>query len=298
MANVDDWITRAKQQQQEADENRRLSNTRGDDISNYLQSREGYYGNNEEDYRSRADRAFQDISDRPGYSAADEAAIKGDPNAAFKYYDPNKLTSQTDQNAADLAEKTGAYQGGLTGSSEDITQHLREAAGKYGQGVTEAAGASRDRMNATLDNQLNWQGGVYNYQRGENEGAYGDLDKGLTGAIDPGKLGLSDEFKNDYRMSDAEKQNIRDVAGQGVRGQYQKMSDEAQQRAMAGGNTSPAALAAIQERLGREGAAAAGDAMSRAELQANTEAANRLQTTEGMRLGSEQDISNRETGAA
>ena len=69
-------------------------------------------------------------------------------------------------------------------------------------------------------------------------------------------------------------------------------------RAAAQGNTSPAAMAAIEEQLGREGAIQAGNAASTASLAASAEKARRAQNIEGMRLGSEQDISGRRTANA
>jgi hypothetical protein len=83
-----------------------------------------------------------------------------------------------------------------------------------------------------------------------------------------------------------------------VRGQYQKMSDEVERRAAAQGNSSPAAIAAIKQQMARQGAIDAGDAMSSAELNVNNVAAQRQKDLEGMRLGANQDLSTRQTGAA
>lgn len=302
MPKIDEYL-------QQERENRQRAIQRGDDQDGYLRNRTGYYNDAEDRYRDEGDLAYRDLSETPGYTNDESMGIRGNPGAGFGYYNPDELKRNVDENRVDLDRTVGDYGsglkdaagsvgGGVRKAAGDLGSGLKTAAGDYGKSLGDAAGRAKSTLSAPGDEELGYQGGVYNYLRGENEGGYGDLDKGLNGAIDPAKLGVSSQFASDYKLSPDQAENIRDVAGNTVRGQYQKMSDEAENRAAAQGNTSPAALAAIKDKLAREGAISAGDAMSSAELGINREAANRNQTLEGMRLGTEQDISSRETGAA
>lgn len=291
MANVDQFTNEAK-----ANRNRFIQ--QGDDENNYLGNRQNYYNTLEDDYRGQSDKSYQDLAGTPGYTDKETSAINGNPNAGFNYYDPSKLTGDVDANAAGLDKSVGDYRSGLNDAAGSASSGVRGAAGKYGQDLSGAAQAGADKLGGAASDELGYQGGVYNYLRGENEGSYKDLDKGLDQAVDPNKLGLSKDFTNNYQLTDKQGENIRDVAGNTVRGQYQKLSDEVESRAAAEGNSSPAAIAASKQQLMRQGAIDAGDAMSNAELNVNNTAAQRQQTQENMRLGTEQDISGREASAA
>tara|TARA_R110000868_G_scaffold65726_4_gene196251 strand:- start:84 stop:1349 length:1266 start_codon:yes stop_codon:yes gene_type:complete len=153
-------------------------------------------------------------------------------------------------------------------------------------------------MEAPSNDQLAWQGGVYNYLKGENEGGLDEYGNKLESATSRDRLGLSKNFATDYAFTDTDGQNMKDIAAQATAGQYRKMGDQARLRAAAQGNTSPAAMAAIEANLGAQGAAEAGDAATRAAMAANQERARRVQDIEGMRLGAERDISGRQTANA
>ncbi len=299
----------AAQKAADAEQNRQAANARGNEINDYLKNREQYYYDNEDAYRGNADRAYGDLASVPGYTWEEATGIVGNPGAGFGYYDPRKLTGLADESATGLSRSAGDITESLRGAAGRYGEGVRSAADKYGTGITDAAkaagasvtgasGANAPAIREALNNELNWQGGVYGYQRGENEAALGDLESGLASSNDRDKLALNQDFAGEYRMSPAAQQRFRDVAGQTVRAQFQNLQDDAEMRAMAGGNVSPAALAAIKERLARQGASGAADAMTRAELTASQEAAGRLKDIEGMRLGTEQDISTRGANAA
>lgn len=303
-----------------ANDNRNRALQQGDQENDYLNGRLGYYDQLEGNYRDQGDQAYSDLAQTPGYTTDQAKGIYGNPNAAFQYYNPGAISSDLDASAGGVNKATGDYSASLTdqanaagggvtdaagkfgtdvtGRANQFSGDLAGAAGKYGSGLSEAADKAQGELDAPSTDQLGWQGGVYGYQKGANDQAYGNLDTGLNQAVDPSKLGVSSDFTSKYALSPEESQNIKDVAGNTVRGQYRREQDQLKQRAFAQGNSSPAQLAALDQQLGRQGAIDAGDAMSTAELNANKEAAARRQTIENMRLGSEEDISNRLTGSA
>jgi hypothetical protein len=297
MAAIDQYLTQSR-----ADRDRAIA--RGDEIYLDQRDRSRYYNQNEEGYRQQGDEAYNQLRDTPGYTDEEARGIGGDPNAAFKYYNPDELTADMERGNADVFGAGSAYGGGvrdaagrtgtnLRGAAAGNRTDLYGAADDLGTGVRGAAQRAKGNFSAPTDDQLSWQGGVYNYMRGENEGALDEYGNALEGTTDRDKLALSQDFTNNYAMTPEEEQGIVDAASQTTAGQYRKMADQAKMRAAAQGNTSPAALAAIEQQLGREGAAEGGDAATRAKLQANTERANRLRDIEGMRLGTEQDLSTR-----
>jgi len=308
MAAITQFIDQAKQ-------NRDRFNQQGDEINQYLRDRQGYYDQNERAYQDQADLAYQDLNQTPGYNSVEAGGIYGDPNAAFRYYNPDMLSGDMQQGNADVFNSATSYgrgirqasdrtatnlggaatagSEGLRGAASRLGAGVTSAADAYGSGVTSAADQAAATLRAPTDDQTGWQNGVYGYLRGENEGALDEYGNALSSATDRDKLALSRDFAKDYGMSDAEMQGIKDVAAQSTAGQYAKMAANAKLRAAAQGNTSPAALAAIEEQLGREGASQAGDAATRAAVAASAERANRIRDIEGMRLGSEQDLATR-----
>lgn len=218
-------------------------------------------------YRGQADSAYSDLRVNPGYSASDAAAIQGNPSAGFQYYNPSELRGDASGYASDLQS---------------------------------AANRGQQYLQAAPTNQVNWQGGINKNLDTAGTEAVGGLQAGLgsavsgygdnlNSAVDPSKLTVGSQL-NGYQLSPEEAQNIRDVAAQTTQGQYGKMSQQAQLQAEAQGNTSPAALAAIQENLGRQGAIDAGNAASQAELAANQTAANRKLTATQTNLGANQTL--------
>ncbi len=224
-------------------------------------------GNIQGGYRGQADTAYGDLATNPGYSATDRLAIQGNPNAGFQYYNPSEL------------------QGDTSG---------------YAQGLNDAAQRGQQYLQAAPTNQTNWQGGINRNLEQSGTEAVGGLQSGLNTAVsgygtnldeavDPSKLTVGDQL-NGYELSPEEAQNIRNVAAQTTAGQYGKMSEQALLDANAQGNTSPAALAAIRENIGRQGAIDAGNAASTAELSANQAAANRQLSKTQTNLGANQTL--------
>jgi hypothetical protein len=313
MANIQQGL---QAQINQANENRARAQSEQDAQNNYLQGREGLYGQREEGYRNQADTAYGDLARTPGYTDAEGRAITGNPNAGFNHYNPDALAERAANNANDVSGHAGELYGNLYNAASGIKGDLGNAAknlggavtgaaGRYGEnltaaahglksGLSDAATYAQSKLQEAPGTAEGYLGGTYNYLRGQNEGALGDLGSGLHSAVDPNKLGLSEGFTNHYALTPEQAQNIKDVAGNTVRGQYQRQNDLLDQRAFAQGDSSPAQIAALKQQGMRQGSIDAGDAMSSAELQANQEAARRQQTQEGMRIGTQQDIAGRQ----
>lgn len=191
------------------------------------------YGGDAANFENESKDAYSELAAQPGYSAADTAAIQGNPNAGMQYYDPQAVN--------DVAT--------------DETSALNNATAK--QGATDS--------------------GI--------EGEYAN------------NLG-SDINQSDLTVSPAEQQNIKDVAAQTTAGQYASMQDQAKLRAAAQGNTSPAAEAAIEEQMGRQGAIDAGNAASTAEVGANAAALSANQQYTGMKTAADTNVANLESSNA
>jgi hypothetical protein len=239
MANVDPWISQAQN-------NIYGYQSTGGNLQNYLGNQANYYGNIQDAYRGQADQAYDQLAQTPGYNQQQSAAIMGNPNAGFGYYDPGQLQGQANNNAADLSGATQGYQQGLTGAAQGLGQGVTGAAGNLAGSLQGAAGQAAQTLAQPAGTEANWLGGTYSYLRNQNEGALGGLQQGLGNAIDPNKLSVSNQFAQSYQMTPEQQQNIKNVAAQTVQGQYQKMSDELDRRAAAEGNSSPTALAAMK----------------------------------------------------
>jgi hypothetical protein len=118
----------------------------------------------------------------------------------------------------------------------------------------------------------------------------------VRGAIDPTKLGLSEGFLADYNMTPEEQQRIVTGAGITAGNVYRDQGDQLERRARAAG-LDPLGVAAAKSRLVREGAGEAGDAMTKARIGADSAAAARLASGEGMRLSAEQQLSGLQVGS-
>lgn len=204
--------------------------TTGDQLQQQYQDQMNGYGADAANYENEANTAYSELAAQPGYSAADTAAIQGNPNAGMQYYNPDAVTG--------------------TATNEQTA----------------------------LNNANSTQAGANNYV--ENQYA--------------NNLG-SDINQSDLTVSPEEQQNIKDVAAQTTAGQYASMQDQAQLRAAAQGNTSPAAEAAIEEQLGRQGAIDAGNAASTAELGANAAALSANQQYTGMKTAADTNVANLES---
>ena len=243
-----------------------LAQTQGGALQNQGTALQGQFGNEylnqnglQGTYRNQADTAYGQLQTTPGYTDAQAAAIYGNPNAGFNYYDPSELKGDTSD---------------------------------YANSLNRAAAQGQQYLQAAPTNQTNWQGGINSKLESSGNEAVSGLEGGLGSAVSGYGTSL-----DSYQLTPEEAQNIRNVAAQTTQGQYRKMNEETAIQAAAQGNTSPAALAAIKENLGRQGAIDAGNAASAAELAANQEAANRKLTAANNLYGAQSNAANQIYGA-
>lgn len=214
----------------------------------------------------------QMIAGQGGYTPQESAAITGDTGSYTKYFDPvsanQTLTkSQDNQNNAVGQLNAGLY----------------NAVGNPG---TQAELRQNQDVGTSMQNTLN--------SEGKNlTGAVTNEASQLNSAVDPSKLGLSQDFTNNYLMSPTEQQNI--VTGAGISaGNKDSQAVGDLQRSAAAAGTDPMGVAAYRQRMATQQAADAGDAMTQARIQASNAAAGRQQTNEAMREQTQQDISSRQ----
>lgn len=129
------------------------------------------------------------------------------------------------------------------------------------------------------------------------EGALGQFGTDIREAIDPNTLRLDPNFKQNYLMSEAEKQDITTKAGRDTGLYFQARRDDLERSAHAAG-VNPLGVAAAGERLNREGAMSAADALQDARIGVSREAADRQKSAEQMRLDAERGLGSMRLAAA
>lgn len=201
---------------------------------------------------------LSDSEARANYLTPDEAAaMRGDPASYARYFNPDQMDQslRVDQGRQDQAVN-------------DYDQNLRKSID---------AGALK-QSDTYRQNSRN----ILNQNRGGFEGAFGATAGNVRGAIDPSAVTTSDQFLQDYNMSPEERQDIVTGAGISAGTGYRAAAGELQRRGAAAG-ASPLAIGAYRARMEREGAAAAGDAMTQARIKASEAAAGRKISGEELR---------------
>jgi hypothetical protein len=124
-----------------------------------------------------------------------------------------------------------------------------------------------------------------------------DTSKAMTQAATNEDLQLSQRFSEAYPMSEQEKQDLISAGGMDVRDRYSAAIDSLNRQSTAEGSGAPGA-ATRRLRFEQQAAGQAGDTMIQARIAANQEAAAREKAMEEMRLGTTQDVANRQFQAA
>jgi hypothetical protein len=124
-------------------------------------------------------------------------------------------------------------------------------------------------------------------------GSLRNLSQGYGAAVDPRYLSLSGEFQERYDWTPQDSQAMVDLAGREVGQRAQAREDALMRSSAAAGNTDPLALEAARNRNKIYGDIASQAAMTDARSRAGEQQRATTMGRESMRLGSEQDISNR-----
>lgn len=261
----------------------------GDAINTELTNQISGYGNLAEGYRNQADSAYGGLQAQSGYTPGQEGQI----NVDYSKY-------QTDPNALQQRQLTSDEQSGIAGDPS-AGFNARDPSG-----ILDATNQGNANLEtATTGLQLGLKGS-YDPSQVNESGTYGDTASkvvtGETGKLDTANtaagLSLDPAFAGRYRMTPQQQQDIVTAAGTTVGNAAQTQKDDIARRAAAEGNTSPAALAAMEARIQNQAEATAGDSMTNARIAASNAAAQREQTLQGMELGSAQDIASRQAQAA
>lgn len=260
-----------------ADQTGRRNRT-GDYLDNLYagdsEGRGGYSDAEQQDIMGREglDRLQQTGGERQAnYLTPDEeAGMRGDTASQERFFNPGQM----DQ---DLRVSQGRQDQAV----DDLDQNLRKSvdAGALKQSET-YRGNSRnilDRNQAGFD------------------AAHGAVSKNVRDTIDPNAVTTSDAFLDDYNMSPEEQQDIVTGAGISAGTGYRAATGELQRRAAAAG-AGPMGVAAYRARMEREGAGAAGDAMTQARIKASEAAAGRKLTGEELRTKGGQYLTDVKSG--
>lgn len=250
--------------------NRALESTVGSQLAGEEASELPYYSQEQQQYGSAAGAVLNDISQTPGFTPQQASqinvdysqfntpqsgysAITGDPNAPVSNLIQNQETgtgAMLNQYQADLGGQLGAY-----------TSNLNNATGY-----------------ANTTNQATLFGAAGNVR-----GAESGLSSGITASEQPGFQMVNQAVDNpNLQVSNQDVQNIVTNAGTTVGNQFQTAEDQLRQQAAAQGNTSPAALAAMNQQLTTQEAETAGNEMTQAQIQAQQYQLGALQQQAGM----------------
>lgn len=197
------------------------------------------------------------------YTPDQQAAMMGNPNSVAQNALANnaQLGTYMIQNAGNVQNAAQQGAAGITGAIDPKQFNLDPA---YRQALQQALGTEQQTLGNASNNP---------------------------------NLGLSGKFNQDYQFGAQDQQDIINSAGQTAGLQYNSMADTARRQAIAQGNGSPMAMAALQENLARQGSNAASQAMTNARIAAKNEQLGVTQTGEQMRLGTAQDVSSRQMQA-
>jgi hypothetical protein len=272
------------------------------------------YGSLEEAYRQTGDQKFADLAKTPGYNA-DEAAKIGT--------DYNQLKTSP-QSLQDRFLNSGE-QAGIRGNPNDPRNTMNagvDAEGKQLNSFGENLGGQLSNLSAGEGGQLakyesnvgsqagklesNVGGQLANEQRNVT-GAVGGLSSGLTAA--QGKFGKLDTAVNDPALNfdpnatekqytDQDVQDEINAAGRSVGVKTQAEKDDIERRAAAQGNSSPAAIAAMQQRQDLQGGVQGADAETDARIAAKQAQYERAAGIEGQREGAVKTQTGFKAGAA
>lgn len=203
-------------------------------------------------------------------TSGEQGGIMGDTGSYTRNFDPNAMSQEQDISAGRQRQAVNDLQSNLRGSINPDA--LRQS----------------DAYRQDSENQLNANQGQF----GTVLGAVGN---NVRGAIDPSAVQASDAFLKDYNMSPEEQQNLVTSAGISAGAKDSAAVGDLERRAAAAG-ASPMGVGAYRARLARQQAADAGDAMTKARVDASNAAAARKLSGEQLREQGGQYLTGVRTG--
>lgn len=199
-------------------------------------------------------------------------ATSGDPYRAEQWFDPAWQDQINTERNADL----------------------RRTAGEYGSRMRETVNPDALRTDRNYESNIR---GILDQGDAAAAGALTGTEGAVRGAIDPTRLRQSEGFADSYRLTPEQQRDMVTATGMDVGYMGRVNADRVRRAAQSSGYGSPAALATGLGRLQNESNADAGDAMFRARIGANSEAARREMDIESNRQGAERDYAGMRSGA-
>lgn len=211
-----------------------------------------------------------------GLSPDEITRIMGNPYAAMDFFNQASGNIYSDQ---DTQEQR------MFDTTAEQDRNIRGVSDRFRQNGARAIDSGGGRMRSVAYNpELN--------QRGD---FLSDLMSGIDSSSqeakdvysDP-KLGLSEDFANNYEFGQKDRDNLEYLANRSVGTKYDRLLDTVKNEAAAGGGANPMAIAALADKYQSDNAADSADAAVSASLQGKGEQLNRMKDKEGMRLQAEQ----------
>jgi hypothetical protein len=241
-------------------------------------------------YGGRADLAYSPMEAGGGGYAEDEAnAIMRDSELRALWMSPeeaqrnfltaDEMTRWTGDparlrqsfNVPYIEGVLGSVAGQMRGTLDTYEPSMRDSVNEYGV-----------RLRGTMDpNLLRYAGAA------GSDAALQQGESAVRSYIDPNRLGLSQEYLDNYRFTADDERRITERAARSEGQETQAQLDRIRQAAAAQGNTSPLALAAAEDRARLTGAIGAGDAVRDARIGARQLALDTTQRREDTRLDAE-----------
>ena len=207
------------------------------------------------------------------------------------------LGSQLGAYGENLGGAASAFGAGTQGGVDRMDSNVNGALGRYQSGIGDAisdySGGIDSAMGSYGGDIKSSLGSMKSSVRGASAGLGEGLDKaqekfaGLDAAVYDPSLDF-DSQGTEKQLTDQDVQNMRTQAGVSAGNQFRTAEDTLERDAAQAGNTSPAALAAMRERLVTQNAATAGDVENSAEIAAKQAQYERASGIEGQRLGAVQ----------
>jgi hypothetical protein len=273
---------------------------RGNRIDSDLQGETVYRRGEEQRYGGMMDRAAQDLYETPGYTPQEQAGImrEGESyNLLNEDYSSNFLTpGEMEEIRGDPYRSERYYNPG------DLDRRNNETAGYVYDSLNQTEGALTDNVahtragvNAAIDpSKL----GLSQEYRGNQDAVLNTTAGEVYGAIDPSRLRMDAEYARQAGMSDDEVETTVQAAERNIGNRYRSAVGDLERSAAESGNASPLAIAAARARLERQSAVDAADAGTDAYLAARQAQRDAATGVEGTRLGAEQTYSGLRSGAA
>jgi hypothetical protein len=281
---------------------------------------------------TRGDQYAQGVTGADSYSqlnASDQekAAMKGDPNSLYNFYNPDQLNSINQDSATRqrgrFGDTQGAMNANLEGTQGRLDTSIGQATGRLDSSLEGAANriaSSLDQTQGSMQSALDQQKQGYGQAINPSnlrvdagflpavEGAYQQHAGAMDAATGSSKLNLN-LSPQDYLMSNQELQDTVNQAGQSVQNARQSQMDAYTRAAQASGNADPMALAALATQTQNQGNEAAANAQTNAYLAAkgqqrglamNYAGANLAagQTQAGMQVGAQENQMSQQLGEA